>query len=452
MKQRNNRKRPVIALLLLLSVLLTTLLACVQQPGGTIFTENDSLDPTGLGLWTYNGKENETVGFSRKNSANIQLTLSIEAGETANYAPERDACAVLFGQYVASALSFDYDAHFKLFPQTLVEEEFTKEVIKHNYTYESALQNIDAVVKQVMPFDRIRVSYRAEAYESALPGTEEFNKKLEHNTGWFEIMEMEPSSIEEIRTYHFDGFTAVINDQYNLGSSESEAIQFFKYNNRWYLWPDLIDNDLSIDLALAEHSRHHGYLEEETRQGVIDRIDGDYVIIGNRAFYAPEMIAGCAVGSEVTVKHYSFGLTVQTEDGKLTIERAFLIQPPTDFIANLYVQDIALSAMFPMNVQHEENGVILGRTLYDKITYTEDFSPTYSVGLLLGVEENSEEADILDAITAQKGCYVFENEQEQKKVVVYKMEGACYLLSFSEGNEVIRIHKTTVDWNLPLTE
>ena len=284
-------------------------------------------DPTGLGLWTYAGMNddgNPYVTFKRLTSADIALSLNITVPEHYTRPVEEDACLVLFGQYISSLLAFDYEAHFAAFPAPLVEEEFLLEMEKYGLDFEGALHNIDVVVNKIMGFDTFDFSYSVDHYETFLPQTPGFTDLLKGSAGWFEKAEVPITEITEIRRYYFTDFSITFGDLYTKtgdpGLGFDAGFCFYQYQNRWYCWPYKIDNDLSVDLALS-NCEGAEFLRQDSFTAVIESIEGDYLSFGGaERYFAPHLSDDFAVGDCVEVICYHYALISATDQNNQSVD------------------------------------------------------------------------------------------------------------------------------------
>ncbi len=291
----------------------------------------EDADPTGLGLWE-GGKSTEGASFTRTAPGSILLSLSIKGDADTEQAVEKDACAVLFGQYLSSLYAFDYEAHFKAFPSSLVEKRFTSQVAAGGLDYAGALGKIEAAARKLAPFDSFHISYGVDYFASYLPDDPGFKARLSGYEGWFADAEQSLEGIEEIREYFFTDVAITLNEQYTQlgdpGLSLDRGFRFYKHEGRWYYWPSSIDDDLSVDLALAAEGAP-GYFEVGRVGYEITAVEGDYLSFGdNIRYYLPGASEQYLAGDRVMLDfHRGFGMYVETAEGRLTLYRGISTEP-----------------------------------------------------------------------------------------------------------------------------
>ncbi len=271
--------------------------------------------------WTYNGTINGKEQYSYTTAYKYPVTLNISFGEAVNeHSASSDPCMILYGQYLSTLYSLDYTAHFALFPEQLVENTFTNEI--GGLTYEQGIENIEKASEFILFLNDFDFSYKIDKTETAMPNTLHFEEII--SSGYFEDSGIDASAVEEIRIYYFSEFVLTIGGVYTQygdpGINTDDGLKFFKINGTWYIWPSHIDDDLSVDLAQAEHETSSWY-KLSTISGVIEAIDGDYISLGgNKRFFAPQYVKDYKVGDTVTIQYAKSGSApIKTEQGKLNL-------------------------------------------------------------------------------------------------------------------------------------
>ncbi len=282
-------------------------------------------------LWSRKNISGGKFAFVRLTPANILISLNITSSDERNDT-EKDIGAVMFGQYLATLYAFDYEAHFKMFPKSLVENEFVSLVAKHGLSYDSALKNIKETSETLVPYSDFDISYNVEKISVYEKGTEDFEEQFEYYDEWFEEADVKISKISEVRVYYFNDIEIVIDGTYTQkgdpGIGLDEGFMFYCIGGKWYYWPGYIDNDLSVDLALANDVKP-GYFDQDEISGKIEAIEGDYISLGGKKrYYAPELVKNYKVGDEVTIYYYDgLGMEIKTEAGRLTMHSVINIKP-----------------------------------------------------------------------------------------------------------------------------
>ncbi len=287
-------------------------------------------DPTGLNIWTYQGKYANTVTFRKLSKSNIQTELNITTATDDRYLIEEDACAVLFGQYLSLLHDFDYENHFKMYPQALVQSKFVAKLEQRGLTYGQGMANIEETVSKVVGFNECSFSYTLDRFDSIFPKSEGYADLFDGYEGWFADAGVDISEIGEVRVYYFTDLKRTFGGQYAeydalSGLDLERGFYFYHHEGQWNLWPTTIDDDLSVDLAQSRDG--HGYLEVFQESGTIEAIEGEYIkLSGHRGrFLAPDDAPAYSIGDQVCISYYkSFGITLKLDaDGtKIEIYRA----------------------------------------------------------------------------------------------------------------------------------
>ncbi len=289
-------------------------------------------DPTGNGIWTYAGKESDVVHFVKLSNQFLRAELMISAPGMKHFAPEKDACVVLFGQYISLAADFDYRSHFKMYPEKLVESAFTNRMEQEGLSFEDGLANIESTLQKILCYDELTVSYTVKGFESYRPGEEGYAAMFDGYEEWFSQAGVPSDEISEVRVYYFTDFVRVFGGQYKevdfSGLDLERGFRFYKYKDKWHMWPTTIEDDLSVDLALTPYRQHHSYLTLFEVSGTVTAIEGAYVAMDdNSRYYAPEAVSGLEIGDHVQISYYkNFGLIIQGEEDHLTLYRAESVQ------------------------------------------------------------------------------------------------------------------------------
>lgn len=113
------------------------------------------------------------------------------------------------------------------------------------------------------------------------------------------------------------------------------------------------------------------------------------------------------------------------------------------FSAVTYIQDISLSAMFPMDVTVENGKIKINGVIYDDVRKAHHFDIQYSNGLISAANSDPNRVNIvqtLEMINDIDSCFILKSTNDSLSIAVYYVDGVCYLLSMSESGEVVRIH------------
>lgn len=113
------------------------------------------------------------------------------------------------------------------------------------------------------------------------------------------------------------------------------------------------------------------------------------------------------------------------------------------FSATTYIQDISLSAMFPMDVIVDNGKININGVIYDDIRKAHHLDILYSNGLLSAANSDPNRVNIvqtLEMINDIDSCFILKSTNDSLSIAVYYVDSVCYLLSMSESGEVVRIH------------
>lgn len=138
------------------------------------------------------------------------------------------------------------------------------------------------------------------------------------------------------------------------------------------------------------------------------------------------------------------------EGVRIKIEIGGYISPDVgevmEFRAEPFLQHIALSWVYGMDVRIENGKYYLNDILYDKVTYVEDFVLDYGTGLSSMYYQEEKYIEVLAQINSQKGCYLLETESEKSygTLAMYVIGDTYYFFRFFENGTVMRIHAGAV--------
>ena len=285
------------------------------------------------GGWEQVFYENDTLQ-KKKTSPNGTLclmTVNLDrfSGQT-EYGPAEDVCLEMFGQWLFSWGSFDYSLQFSLFPEELLESYVYKEFEKAGYTKEEGMEKISQTASELFPFRKVEIQYTVTAIKRDDPElTRRFFQRINLEKAGIdpdEVTSVLHYSFEQIRLC-YDGFLSsgnIFDDE--LGS----GVYFYEYKGNWYLAPNMLEDDMSIDLLYADKEKPSTYYETKKLRGTITSIENGYICI-NDSFYFfadEELTEGYQVGDSVTVRYYNAVYSMERiEDGnKCKIARAVSIK------------------------------------------------------------------------------------------------------------------------------
>ena len=105
---------------------------------------------------------------------------------------------------------------------------------------------------------------------------------------------------------------------------EGNDFVFYCYDGVWYMAPNKMDSQISVEIAGATLGDDSGYSKKKTKIGTITSIENGYILLGASNYYCyseAEYPADLAVGDEVEVTYYTMG-NIGYE--KVTRKRVFI--------------------------------------------------------------------------------------------------------------------------------
>ena len=165
------------------------------------------------------------------------------------------------------------------------------------------------------------------------------------------------------------------------------------------------------------------------------------------------MLLGCDyIGGEKTTDSNRASAIEEFDNNKNQIEMMFIntgfsCDEKIEFRAEPYLQNVALSWSYSLDVKVDNGLVYLNDILYEHITYTDNVDFSYSDAFLLSANGNQELLYTLEIIKNQKEYYVLKTESDSnfnEEIVLVRIDDTYYFLSLYENGEVMRIHSAYV--------
>ncbi|MBR4054508.1 MAG: hypothetical protein IKK06_06865 [Clostridia bacterium] len=235
------------------------------------------------------------------------------------YQPAEDVCLEMFGQWLFSWGSMDYSLQFSLFPEEHLESYVYQEFEKAGYTKEQGMEKISQTASELFPFRKVEIQYTVTAIKRDDPElTRRFFQRINLEKAGIdpnEVTSVLHYSFEQVRLY-YDGLLSsgnIFDDE--LGS----GVYFYEYKGKWYLAPNMLEDDMSIDLLHAGKKKPSTYYEQKKLWGTITSIENGYICIDDSFyFFADEELAkGYREGDSVSVRYYNAVYRMERiEDGK----------------------------------------------------------------------------------------------------------------------------------------
>ena len=220
-----------------------------------------------------------------------------------NFKSEEDICAEMFGQWTISQLSFDYEQHFSLFHEEFVNEKVYKHFQKSGYTPEQATKKISQVAADVVGF----TDYRFEYSVLEIKNTPELltNYRIQYQD-IFQRVGLNTDYIEEVCEYTFKEVNIYYNDMFLQETSVSDIV-FYKYDGKWYISPNEMEDDLCIDLVQTEKNDSHVLYDRDYMVGEVEKIENGYAVLFSTYYFLIKE-HDIAVGDFVYLEYYSLDI------------------------------------------------------------------------------------------------------------------------------------------------
>ena len=226
--------------------------------------------------------------------------------------PRDDIFSEMFGQWLVSQLAFDYEQHFALFDEEYLNKTLYRVFEKGGLTVAEANQKIAQIAADVVGFTDYRVEYTILDIKNTPELLQEY--KDEYRTR-FQKAELDVNRIEEVCEYTFEEVNIYFNDIF-VNRSYISGIIFYKYNGEWYISPDMLEDDISLDLLQSDKESGEGYYELNSIFGQVEKIENGYAVLYSTDYFLIKD-ADINVGDFVRITYYNMGLdAVRVSDGE----------------------------------------------------------------------------------------------------------------------------------------
>lgn len=247
-----------------------------------------------------------------KSGMELALCVVISYAPFYKLSNDEKKIAEMVGQWYISLSTLNYDLHFSLFQEEFVYDKFTSIVEEEGFSYDQAIQKLAWFVSCFLPMDYAACPYTLEENRE-LPLEDLFLHFHEYGIGEsFERFGLDIQKISEARVCKFSGGGIVINGVHQdvLGDYENEEMIFYCYDGKWYMSPDWMEDDLSIDITLSDEDSNDGFYQKYWTMGKVVGIENGYVELENGYFYkysGAEMPKDLCVGETVVITYYNIG-------------------------------------------------------------------------------------------------------------------------------------------------
>ena len=226
--------------------------------------------------------------------------------------PQDDIFSEMFGQWLVSQLAFDYEQHFALFDEEYLNKTLYRVFEQGGLTAAEANQKIAQVAADVIGFTDYRVEYTILDIKNTRELLQEYKDKYKTR---FEKAELDVNRIEEVCEYTFEEVNIYYNDIF-MNRSYISGIIFYKYNGEWYISPDMLEDDLSLDLLESDKASGEGYYELRYMSGQVEKIENGYAVLDSTNYFLIKN-ADINVGDYVRIAYYCVNSSaIRVSDGE----------------------------------------------------------------------------------------------------------------------------------------
>lgn len=262
--------------------------------------------------WIVVSSDKTSVRKNKNGLGGLQYTLcisytplQISYGDLLGIKPEQDVCAEMLGQWLLSAATCDYSQHFPLFSDEILRDRIYPAFEKEGYEIQDAYEKMATVVADTVGFTHCRVEYAVKNVENTEETLQAFKDEWKQ---YFEQVGIATDDITQVCKYTIEDIKIYYNDLFLIEFS-SPMIVFYQIGGIWYASPEMLDDDLSIDLLQSDPGERNGFYKIKHTAGVVARIENEYVVLEDTSYYLlrSEEVK-VSVGDSVEIAYYSVGL------------------------------------------------------------------------------------------------------------------------------------------------
>ncbi len=289
----------------------------------------DSTEYSALG-WELVSFEKGTLNKKKIGNQNALYTLAVKCNKSADASepdPAEDVCSEIFGQWLFSYCTFDYSLQFSLFPEELLSIYVYKEFEKAGLSIDDATQKISDTAADLFYIRNADIAYTIKDFTLNDP---QKRARFFEGMGVNELVKggLDADKITDVAHFYAEDIVVIFNEQFQADwGFEDEfgsGIYFYQYEGEWFLAPNMLEDDMSIDLLHADKNKKDDtFFDRKTDIGTIKKIENGYLYLedthrSNCYFYAdPDQIKGFAVGDAVEITYFSglaFGMYNLSDD------------------------------------------------------------------------------------------------------------------------------------------
>lgn len=271
--------------------------------------------------WTLVSCENNLVKKEKTALNGLQFNLTIRYDNLIAYPEgffdtplEEDSCAEMLGQWITSLISSDYSQHFPLFSEAFLNDTVYPEFERIGFDTDTAYQKISQVAAEVMGFTKYSVDLSIQKIDKTSEALAIFQSEW---SGSFNNVGLDAKQVEDYCLYTLGDTKIIFNDIFYLNANDFldfDSFAFYKYNGVWYASPEILDDDLSIDMLQSDKNENgdkQGYYREQYTNGTVSRIENEYLVLDDTNYFLIRSdITNVKEGDNIEVSYYGIGLVL----------------------------------------------------------------------------------------------------------------------------------------------
>ena len=270
--------------------------------------------PSYLG-WEVLSGDASTAVKKKTGSQGTEYTFYADCSkvQNADFDARGHICTDMFGQWALSMSMYDCEMHYELFDKAFFTEYLCTEFDWYGLSIDQSAEIITRKAAELIPFDSVRVDFVIS--DIITDNSSVRSEFVESQAHFFEGAGLDIELVDEVIKYCFDS-VIVRYDEFFHDMRLSEMF-FYRCGDEWYIAPQNLEDDISIDVLHANKEENSGYFEVKTSYEIVQSIENGFVFIDDgiysikKCFAVTSDISHISVGDRVVIKHYtgiSFGV------------------------------------------------------------------------------------------------------------------------------------------------
>ena len=263
--------------------------------------------------WSVLSANDSAVSKKKTGSQGTQYTFCANVSQVQN--TDIDArsyiCTDMFGQWATSMSMYDCEMHYDLFDKAFFTEYLCTEFDWYGFSIDQAAEVITRKAAELIPFSRVSVDFViSDIIADSSSVRSEFIEEQDH---YFEKAGLNIELVDEIVKYCFDSVMVCYDEAFYYDMVYDYSVSemfFYRCGDEWYIAPQNLEDDISIDVLHANKEENTGYFEIDTLVGIVQGIENGCIFIENtgrikKCFVVSTDISHISVGDRVEIKHYT---------------------------------------------------------------------------------------------------------------------------------------------------